>query len=96
MLTLVSSASRSDLDVWYYVKDVLDALLAGETNYERLLPWTWKESHPERVREHRVIERKERTRSAEKQHRPGECRRSTMRRRSGPCGSARCRRREMS
>ncbi len=61
MLTLVSSDWRSDLDVWYYVKDVLDALLAGETNYERLLPWTWKESHPERVREHRVIERKERT-----------------------------------
>ena len=61
MLTLVSSAWRSDLDVWYYVKDVLDALLAGETNYERLLPWTWKESHPEHVREHRVIERKERT-----------------------------------
>ena len=29
MLTLVSSAWRSDLDVWYYVKDVLDALLAG-------------------------------------------------------------------
>src|SRR5690606_27562631 len=28
-LTLVSSAVRNDLDVWTYIKDVLDRLLAG-------------------------------------------------------------------
>ena len=33
--TLVASAVRNDLDVWAYVKDVLDRLLAGETDYER-------------------------------------------------------------
>ncbi len=60
-LTLVSSAVRHDLDVWYYVKDVLDRLLAGETDYERLLPWVWKAEHPDRIRQYRVNERKERT-----------------------------------
>ena len=32
-LTLVSSALRNDLDVWAYLKDVLDRLLAGDTGY---------------------------------------------------------------
>ncbi len=35
-MTLVSSAHRNDLDVWAYVNDVLQRLLAGETNYEPL------------------------------------------------------------
>jgi hypothetical protein len=29
---------RNDLDVFAYVKDVLDRLLAGETDYEALRP----------------------------------------------------------
>jgi hypothetical protein len=29
LMTLVSSAVRNDLDVWAYVKDALDQLLAG-------------------------------------------------------------------
>ena len=33
-LTLVSSALRNDLDVWLYVKDVLDQLFAGYTDHE--------------------------------------------------------------
>ncbi|GIW97275.1 MAG: hypothetical protein KatS3mg111_0608 [Pirellulaceae bacterium] len=61
LLTLVSSALRNDLDVWSYIKDVLDQLLAGNTNYESLLPWHWRHEHPEAVREHRIQERKERT-----------------------------------
>jgi hypothetical protein len=36
VLTLVSSALRKDLDVWAYVKDVLDRLLAGSTDYASL------------------------------------------------------------
>jgi len=59
-LTLVSSAMRNDLDVWQYVKDVLDELLAGTTDYEPLLPWNWVAAHPEAIRQYRVNERKER------------------------------------
>lgn len=36
LMTLVSSALRNDLDVWAYVKDVLDQLLAGSTGYASL------------------------------------------------------------
>jgi hypothetical protein len=60
-LTLASSAIRNDLDVWSYVKDVLDQLLAGSTDYEALLPWNWAAAHPESIRTYRVQERRERT-----------------------------------
>jgi transposase len=59
MMTLVSSARRHDLDVGVYVKDVLDQLLAGCTDYDRLLPDVWKRSHPEAIREYRVEERRD-------------------------------------
>ena len=59
-LTLVSSAVRNDLDVCVYVKDVLDQLLAGSTDYEPLRPDLWKESHPEAVRQYRTQERRDR------------------------------------
>ena len=60
-LTLVSSALRNDLDIWRYVKDVLDQLLAGVTDYEPLLPWNWAATHPDAIRTYRVEERKDRT-----------------------------------
>jgi transposase len=59
-LTLVSSALRNDLDIWQYVKDVLDQLLSGVTNYEPLLPWNWAADHPDAIRDYRVEERKQR------------------------------------
>jgi transposase len=59
MMTLVSSARRQDLDVGVYLKDVLDQLLGGSTDYDRLLPDVWKRSHPEAVREYRVQERRD-------------------------------------
>ena len=59
-LTLVSSAVRNDLDVWAYVKDVLDQLLAGSTDYESLRPDVWRQSHPDFVRQYRVQERRDR------------------------------------
>ena len=59
-LTLVTSAVRNDLDVWAYLKDVLDRLLAGSTDYETLRPDIWKESHPEAVRQYRAEERRDR------------------------------------
>ena len=59
-LTLVSSALRNDLDVWAYLKDVLDRLLAGETDYAALRPDAWRQMHPEAIREYRVTERRDR------------------------------------
>ena len=59
MMTLVSSARRHDLDVSVYIKDVLDQLLAGSTDYRSLLPDVWKQRHPEAVREYRVAERRD-------------------------------------
>jgi len=59
MMTLVSSARRHDLDVGVYVKDVLDQLLAGCTDYDCLLPDVWKQSHPEAIRVYRVEERRD-------------------------------------
>jgi hypothetical protein len=37
-LTVALRAVRNDLDVWAYVKDVLDQLLAGRTHYAALRP----------------------------------------------------------
>ena len=59
MMTLVSSARRHDLDVWVYIKDVLDQLLAGSTDYHSLLPDVWKQQHQEAVRHYRVEERRD-------------------------------------
>jgi len=59
-LTLVSSAVRNDLDVWAYVKDALDQLLAGSTDYHSLRPDIWRESHGEAVRTYRTKERRDR------------------------------------
>jgi hypothetical protein len=59
-MTLVSSAHRNDLDVWAYVNDVLQRLLAGETDYQPLLPWNWAAAHPEHIRTFRQEERRDR------------------------------------
>jgi hypothetical protein len=60
LMTVVSSAARHDLDVFLDVKDVLDRLLAGDTNYAGLRPDVWKETHPEAIRLYRVEERRSR------------------------------------
>lgn len=57
LMSVVSSAARNDLDVFIYVKDVLDRLLAGETDYNALRPDVWKQSHPEAIRIYRQEER---------------------------------------
>ena len=59
MMSLVSSARRHDLDVGVYIEDVLDQLLAGETDYQKLLPDKWKASHPEAIRAYRQEERRD-------------------------------------
>jgi transposase len=58
LLTLVSSAHRANVDVWSYVDDVLRQLLAGQTDYDPLLPWNWAAAHPESIRQFRDKERR--------------------------------------
>ena len=60
LMTIVSTAHRNDLDVWAYLKDVLDQLLAGSTDYRSLQADIWKQSHPECIRTYRAEERRER------------------------------------
>jgi hypothetical protein len=59
LLTLISTAVRHDLDVWAYLKDALDQLLAGSTDYHSLRPDVWKLSHPQFVRTCRAEERRD-------------------------------------
>ena len=59
-LACAAQAARNDLDVFMYVKDVLDRLLVGETNYDVLRPDVWKLSHPEAIRMYRQEERRSR------------------------------------
>ena len=42
-----------------YLKDALDQLLAGSTDYESLRADAWKQSHPEAVRTYRSDERRD-------------------------------------
>jgi len=59
MMSLVSSARRHDLDSRLYIEDILRQLLEGSTDYERLLPDVWKQSHPEAIRVYRQEERRD-------------------------------------
>lgn len=59
LLTLVSTAHRHDLDVWMYLKDALDQLRAGSTDYESLRADVWRQSHPEAIRTYRSDERRD-------------------------------------
>jgi transposase len=65
LLTIISTAVRNDLDVWAYVKDVLDQLLAGSTDYHSLRADVWKQSHPGFVRTYRADERRD---AADRRH----------------------------
>jgi transposase len=58
--TIVSSAVRNDLDVWAYVKELLDRLLAGEQDYAAMRPDRWAAEHPEHIRVYRAEERRDR------------------------------------
>ena len=73
LMTLVLSALRSAVDVWAYVKDVLDHMLSGSKDYASLRPDRWAAAHPEHIRTYRLEER--RTRAAAKHHRRAQRRR---------------------
>ena len=67
ILTVVASAHRHDLDVWAYLRDVLERLAKGDDNLEELLPDVWKAKHPQHVRDFRAEERQQR--AAERRYR---------------------------
>jgi transposase len=56
LMTIVSTAHRHHLDIWLYVKDVLDRLLRGERDLTSLRADRWALAHPEAIRPHRVEE----------------------------------------
>jgi hypothetical protein len=58
-MTLVSSAIRNHLDVMAYIKDVLETILDGCTDYESLLPHHLALSHPGAMRTYRIEERRD-------------------------------------
>ena len=57
LYTVVASAARHNLDVWAYLRDVLERLAEGEPDLESLLPDVWAACHPEAVRSYRAHER---------------------------------------
>lgn len=59
LMTIISTAARNDLDVWSYLKDVLDRILSGCTDWESLRADVWKSRHPDAVRAYRVEERRD-------------------------------------
>lgn len=56
LMTLIHSAQLNSLDTYAYMTDVLEQLLAGNTDYRSLCPHVWVKSHPEAVRQYRVEE----------------------------------------
>lgn len=56
LLTIVSTAHRHNLDVWLYVKDMLDRLLLGDRNFAEMRADRWAQTHPEAIRQYRAEE----------------------------------------
>jgi transposase len=57
LYSVVASASRHDLDVWAYLRDVLERLAIGEGDLASLLPDAWAAAHPNSIRTYRAHER---------------------------------------
>ena len=56
MYTVITSATRHQLDLWAYLDDVLRSLASGQVDLERLLPDRWAADHPESIRTYRQQE----------------------------------------
>jgi transposase len=78
-LSIVSSAVRNDLEVWAYVKEVLDRLLAGDRDFAALRPDRWAAEHPQHIRDYRAEERRDRADARQ-------IRRTLRRRAASPAG----------
>jgi hypothetical protein len=59
LMTLAASAHRHDLDVYEYLRDVIEHSNRGTAKPADLLPDVWKASHPEFVRVYREEERRD-------------------------------------
>ncbi len=59
LMTLIHSAQLNAIETYAYLKDVVEQLLAGNTDYRSLCPHHWVKSHPEAVRRYRVEESRE-------------------------------------
>jgi len=57
LYTVVASAARHDLDVWAYLRDVLERLAVGSADLSSLLPDAWATTHPAAIRSYRAHER---------------------------------------
>jgi transposase len=57
LYTVVASAARHDLDVWAYLRDVLERLAIGSADLPSLLPDAWAAAHPGAIRSYRAHER---------------------------------------
>lgn len=57
LYSVVASAARHDLDVWAYLRDVLERLAIGEGDLAPLLPDAWAAAHPDSIRTYRAHER---------------------------------------
>jgi len=57
LYTVVASAARHSLDVWAYLRDVLERLAIGAVDLSDLLPDAWAAAHPESIRTYRAHER---------------------------------------
>lgn len=68
ILSVISSAHRHDLDVWAYLRDVLEQLARGPRDLSALLPDIWKAAHAEHVRTFRAQEKEDRA-AARRYHR---------------------------
>jgi transposase len=60
LYSVVASAARHDLDVWAYLRDVLERLASGGVELVGLLPEVWVQTHPEFIRTYRAHEREAR------------------------------------
>ena len=67
ILSVISSAHRHDLDVWAYLRDVLEQLARGPQDLSALLPDRWKAAHGEHVRTFRTQEKE--SRAADRRYR---------------------------
>lgn len=59
LMTIISTAARNDLDVLSYLKDILDRILLGCTDWSSLRADVWKHQHPKAVRTYRIDERRD-------------------------------------
>jgi hypothetical protein len=59
LMSLVASAHRHDLDVYEYLRDVIEHLNRGTAAPSDLLPDVWKANHPEAIRTYREVERRD-------------------------------------